>query len=45
LLILIVNDFEEEHPAQLRQTLRVAVDTGVFTHDVLDGFDGVSCGH
>lgn len=36
-LVLIVDDLEEEHPAQL---LGVAIDSCVLTHDVLNGFDG-----
>ena len=44
-LILIVDNLEEEHPAQLTDTLGVAVDTGVLAHDVLDGFDEGADGH
>jgi hypothetical protein len=32
-------DLVEEHPAQLGDPLSVAVDPGVFPHDVLDGLD------
>ena len=45
LLVLIVDDFQEEHPAKLRQSLRVAIDTGVLPHDVLNRFDGIADGH
>ena len=45
LLILIVDDLEEEHPAQLGDALGVAIDAGVLAHDVLNGFDGVANGH
>jgi len=38
----IVDDFEKEHPAELGQALRITIDTSVFSHDVLDGFDGIS---
>ena len=42
---LVVEDLEEEQPAELRQALGVAVDAGVLAHDVLDGFDegGADC--
>jgi hypothetical protein len=39
LLVLIVDDFQEEHPAELADALGIAVDAGVLAHDVLDGFD------
>lgn len=29
----------------MREALVIAIDTGVFAHDVLDGFNGVSGGH
>ena len=32
-------DFEEEQPGHLLNALRIAVDAGIGTHDVLDGFD------
>src|SRR3546814_6879649 len=32
-------DLEEQHPAELADALRVAVDSGVLAHDVLDGLD------
>jgi len=35
-----VEDFEEEHPGELREALGIAIDADVFAHDVLDGFDG-----
>ena len=45
LLVLVVDDFEEEHPAELRDALGIAIDAGVLAHDVLNGFDGVANGH
>ena len=45
LLILVVDDLEEEHPAELGDALGVAIDAGILAHDVLDGFDGVANGH
>ena len=44
-LVLIVDDLEEEHPAQLADALRIAIDADVLAHDVLDGFDGGADGH
>jgi hypothetical protein len=44
-LILVVDDLEEEHPAQLADALGVAIDAGVLAHDVLDGFDEGADGH
>ena len=44
-LVLVVDDLEEEHPAELGDALGVAVDADVLAHDVLDGFDGGSCRH
>ena len=44
-LILVVDDLEEEHPAELGDALGVAVDADVLAHDVLNGFDGVADGH
>ena len=44
-LILIVDDLEEEHPAQLADALGVAIDAGVLAHDVLNGFDDGADGH
>lgn len=41
LLLAIVEDLEEKHPAELFQTLRVAVRAGVLAHDVLDRLDDV----
>ena len=35
-LVLIVDDLQEEHPAQLANALGIAVDAGVLAHDVLD---------
>ncbi len=43
--VLIVDDLEEEHPAQLADALGVAVHAGVLAHDVLDGFDEGADGH
>ena len=40
-LLAVVEDLEEEHPAELVEALGVAVDAGVLAHDVLDGFDEV----
>jgi len=37
--VLVVDDLEEEHPAQLADALGVAVDATVLAHDVLDGLD------
>jgi hypothetical protein len=45
LLVLVVDDFEEKHPAELGDALGIAIDAGVLAHDVLDGFDGVANGH
>jgi len=42
LLILIVDDFEKEHPAQLREALGITINANVLAHDVLNGFDGCS---
>jgi hypothetical protein len=44
-LILIVDDLEEEHPAQLADALGVAINASVLAHDVLDGFDDGADGH
>jgi hypothetical protein len=44
-LILIVDDFQKEHPAKLGQALRVAIDADILAHDVLNRFDGISGGH
>ena len=44
-LILVVDDLEEEHPAELGDALGVAIDADVLAHDVLNGFDGVADGH
>ena len=41
LLFAVVEDFEEEHPAELGKALGIAIDTSVLAHDVLDGFDEV----
>lgn len=39
LLVLVIDDLEEEHPAQLGEALRIPIHPGVLPHDVLDGFD------
>ena len=44
-LVLVVDDLEEEHPAQLADALRVAVDARVLAHDVLNGLDQSVDGH
>ena len=44
-LVLVVDDLEEEHPAQLADALRIAVHAGVLAHDVLDGLDEGADGH
>lgn len=44
-LVLVVDNLEEEHPAQLANALSVAIDAGVLAHDVLDGFDEGADGH
>lgn len=44
-LVLVVDDPEQEHPAQLRKPLRFAIDANVLAHDVLDGFDRAAAGH
>jgi hypothetical protein len=36
---LVVVNLQEEHPDQLADALRVAVDADILAHDVLDGFD------
>ena len=45
LLVLIVDDLEEKHPAELGDALGVAIDAGILAHDVLNGFNGVANGH
>jgi hypothetical protein len=45
LLVLVIDDLQEEQPAQLGNALRVTVDAGVLAHDVLDGFDRVPDRH
>jgi hypothetical protein len=45
LLILVVDDLEKEHPAQLGDALGIAIDAGVLAHDVLDRFDRVPDRH
>ena len=42
---LVVVDLEEEHPDQLADALRVAIDADILAHDVLDGFDEGGEGH
>ena len=45
LLLVVVEDLKEDHPDELADALRVAVDTRVFAHDVLDGLDRGAEGH
>jgi len=45
LLILVVDDFQEEHPAELGDALGVAIDANILAHDVLNGFDSVADRH
>ena len=45
LLILVVDDLEKKHPAELGDALGVAIDAGVLAHDVLDGLDCVANRH
>ena len=40
-LLAVVEDFKEEHPAELFEALGVAVGAGVLAHDVLDGLDEI----
>src|SRR5688572_17168295 len=35
----VIEDLKKEHPHQLANTLRVAIDADIFAHDVLDGLD------
>ena len=44
-LILVVDDLEKKHPAQLADALGIAIDAGVLAHDVLDGLDEGADGH
>ena len=41
-LILVVDDFQEEHPAELGDALSIAIYAAVLAHDILNGFDGGS---
>jgi len=45
LLVLVIDDFEEEHPAELGDALGVAINAGVLAHDVLNGFNGIANRH
>ncbi|MCY1274001.1 hypothetical protein D9M69_428630 [compost metagenome] len=45
LLLAVVEDLEEQHPHELADALRIAVNADVLAHDVLDGFDGAADGH
>jgi len=45
LLILVVDDLEEEHPAELGDPLGIAINAHVLPHNVLNGFDGRSHRH
>lgn len=40
--LALVENFEEQQPGELTKALSVAVDSIIFTHDVLDGFDGAA---
>ena len=40
-LFTIIEDFQEEHPAELSKSLSIAIDTSIFAHDILDGLDEV----
>jgi len=40
-LLPVVEDFEENHPAELFDALRVTVGAGILADDVLNGFDDV----
>ena len=44
-LILIVDDLEEEHPAELTDSLGVPIDAHILTHDVLNRLDECTYGH
>ena len=46
-LIFLIEDFQEEHPAELLKALGIAGDSGIFvSHDVADIFnDGRDVGH
>ncbi len=39
LLFLVVEDFQEQQPADLTDALGIAIDAYIFAHDVLDGLD------
>ena len=45
LLLLVIEDLQEKHPAQLADPLGIAVDTRVLAHDVLDRLDRCSDCH
>ena len=45
LLVLIIDDLQEKHPAELADALGVAVNASVLAHDVLYGFDKGADGH
>jgi hypothetical protein len=45
LLILVVDDLEKKHPAELGDALGVAIDAGVLAHNVLDRLDCVANRH
>ena len=44
-LVLVVDDLEKEHPAQLADALRIAIDAHVLAHDVLNRLDEGADGH
>ena len=39
-LLTVVKDLQEEEPGELPESLCVSIDASVFSHDVVDGFDG-----
>jgi hypothetical protein len=41
LLFTIIEDFQEEHPAELSKSLSIAINTSIFAQDILDGLDEV----
>ncbi len=45
LLLLVVEDFQEQQPDDLADTLGVAIYADVLAHDVLDSFDQGADGH
>src|SRR5439155_14428101 len=43
--ILVVNDLEKKHPAELGEALGITINADVLAHDVLNGFDSCSDRH